>query len=538
MYCGQKLKDGPSSTPADTRTHTFTPQDVPGLSGFPDGQTLDPSNRSGSADGAPLAPEPAPQEVGGYKLVRLIGAGGMGTVYEAEEIGSGVRVAVKLLSSRLASNPSSVERFRQEGRLASQLAHPRCVFVLSADTENGRPYIVMELMPGRTLKDLVDQRGPLAPREAIARVLDVIDGLAEAHRVGMIHRDVKPSNCFLTADDRVKVGDFGLSKSLAGGRVTNLTQTGAFLGTVLFASPEQIRGEQVDYGSDVYSVAATLYFLLCGEAPFQHESAAAVLARVVSEPPPRVRAKRKDVSARLERIVAKGLERDRARRWQTLDDLREALCDLLPERQRPARPRALVGAYVIDRVAIALIVAPLEVLRLWLTGAQTIHVEPFELRWLFAPVVLTYFALGEGLFGATPGKWLLGLRVARVGGTGPPGVGRALVRTAAFNVLVVGIIFAPEELIQLFGPKVGGALGAVVLVCCVAAILAQARKKHGYRGLHDFASGCRVTQKPFPVRKLRLSVARPTLDDVLLSLTGTPMRDAEASAAAQLRVRR
>ena len=173
MYCGQKLTD---SAPAETRTGTFTPQPSDGLSGVSDGRphgaTPEPDGgafRFGSGD-VPPAPEPAPREIGGYRLLKLLGAGGMGTVYEAEAPHTGTRVAVKLLSSRLASNPSSVERFRQEGRLASQLAHPRCVFVLSADTENGRPYIVMELMPGSTLKDLVDEKGPMSPAEAVARV--------------------------------------------------------------------------------------------------------------------------------------------------------------------------------------------------------------------------------------------------------------------------------------------------------------------------------------------------------------------------------
>jgi eukaryotic-like serine/threonine-protein kinase len=520
MYCGQKLKEGSSSH--DTRTHTFTPQEAPELSGVPDATGT--QNTPASYDAGEYAPEPAPSEVGGYRLVRMLGAGGMGSVYEAEGIGTGTKVAVKLLSSRLASNPSSVERFRQEGRLASQLAHPRCVFVLSADTENGRPYIVMELMPGRTLKDLVDQRGPLSPQEAVARVLDVIDGLAEAHRVGMIHRDVKPSNCFLTADDRVKVGDFGLSKSLAGARATALTQTGAFLGTVLFASPEQIRGEQVDYGSDVYSVAATLYYLLCGEAPFQHESAAAVLARVVSEPPPKVRAKRKDVSARLERIIAKGLERDRARRWQSLDDLREALSDLLPERQRPARPRVLLGAYLLDRLALMLLTFPLEGLRRSITGTSGVRVAVFEIHLLPTFVMLAYFALLEGRFGTTPGKWLLGLRVSRVGGTGPPGIGAALVRTVVFHALLGGMIYIPGWLSLWLGPQVGGIPGAFVFIGCALALLLQLRKKPGYRGLHDFASKCQVTQKPFAVRKLRLNIPRPTPLDTALP-TAEPLPD-------------
>src|SRR5262249_41693690 len=164
-------------------------------------------------------------------------------------------------------------------------------------------------------RDLVDQTGPLLPERAILYVLDVIDGLAEAHRLGVLHRDVKPSNCFLTADDRVKVGDFGLSKSLGGAAADrHPTQTGAFLGTVLFASPEQIRGDALDYTSDVYSVCATLYFLLCGQAPYHHESVTAALARVITEAPPPICKQRPEVSPALERVVMRGLERDRDRR--------------------------------------------------------------------------------------------------------------------------------------------------------------------------------------------------------------------------------
>ena len=250
--------------------------------------------------------------VGGYRIVRHLGEGGMGSVYEATDDESGKRVAVKLLSTKLASNPISVERFRQEGRLASQLSHPRCVFVYDADADAGRPFIVMELMPGQTLKDVVEKKGRFNSTEAVLRILDVVDGLIEAHRFGLIHRDVKPSNCFLTADDRVKVGDFGLSKSLVESESdVQLTGTGAFLGTVLYAAPEQIRGEEVGYDSDVYSVCATLYYLLTARAPYQHESLTAALARAISEPPPSIRRLRPDVPKALDRVVRKGLERDR-----------------------------------------------------------------------------------------------------------------------------------------------------------------------------------------------------------------------------------
>src|SRR5256714_7399005 len=131
----------------------------------------------------------------------------MGTVYEAEDNEGRRRVALKLIAAEFATSQEAVERFRLEGKLASAFVHPRCVFVLAADEEAGRPYIVMELMPGATLEDLVRKRGPLPPEEAITKIFDVIDGLREAHRLGLVHRDVKPSNCFLDADGHVKVGD-------------------------------------------------------------------------------------------------------------------------------------------------------------------------------------------------------------------------------------------------------------------------------------------------------------------------------------------
>ncbi|MEO2088142.1 MAG: serine/threonine-protein kinase, partial [Gemmataceae bacterium] len=288
MYCGQKIRGWSAND--ETLPPVVQPSAVNALLSFdPDPPAGDEPDyavtRSVDADSSATDPtastESAPASVGGFRLMRYIGGGGMGNVYEAEAPETGERVAVKLLSRRLSTNPASVERFRQEGRLASQISHPRCVFVIRADADNGRPFIVMELMPGKTLKDVVDDRGPMKVAEAVTRILDVIDGLIEAYRLGVIHRDVKPSNCFLTDDDRVKVGDFGLSKSLAGSTPDKqLTHSGTFLGTVLFAPPEQIRHEPVGYDSDVYAVSATLYYLLAGRAPHQHDSLTAVLAKV------------------------------------------------------------------------------------------------------------------------------------------------------------------------------------------------------------------------------------------------------------------
>lgn len=503
MYCGQKLGSG-----ADTPDPTATP--VP--SGMVTGSFV-PFSETGEA-----ASEPPPAAVGGYRLVRFLGAGGMGTVYEGESPDTGNRVAVKLLSGRLSASPNSVERFRQEGRLASQLAHPRCVFVLAADTDAGRPYIVMELMPGRTLKDLVDQTGPLPADIALPHILDVIDGLAEAHRLGVLHRDVKPSNCFLTADNRVKIGDFGLSKSLAASGDRHLTQSGAFLGTVLFASPEQLRGDPLDYGSDVYSVCATLYYLLCGEAPYHHESLTAALAKAVTEPATPLRERCPAVSPALDRVVMTGLERDPARRWGSLEELREALVDLIPARQTPARPRALVGAFLLDGILLTLFVAlPVEVVRK-LLGWEHVELAGIPFDPIESAIELAYFATLEGLFGRTAGKALLGLRVSRVGQTGPPGLGRAWLRAGVFSALLLLLVNGPAVAAHF-----GGGLAALATFSgALFLLLLQLRHTAGgYRGVHDFASGCHVTQKPFPTRRPRLVSAKPSPLDALVPAVGS-----------------
>ena len=523
MYCGQKLRTGSGSFPrvvmpdtgevrsADAHGDTlaFVPASNSSGSGAsgpsPDHQTNTFDGNTNSTTESTIC------AIAGYAFIRFLGGGGQGTVYEAESTSNGQRVAVKLLSPRLAANPSSVERFRQEGRVASQISHPRCVFVLSADTEAGRPYIIMELMPGKTLKDLVDQKGTMAFADAIDRILDVIDGLCEAHRLGVIHRDVKPSNCFLTDDGRVKIGDFGLAKSLAPDDSDNrqLTGSGAFLGTVMYASPEQIRGEPVGYDSDVYAVCGTLYYLLTGKAPFQHESLTASLAKAVSEAAPPIRTRRPDVPAELERVVLRGLDRDRKRRWRSLDDLHDALVDLQPEKQQPARPRAMVLAYIIDCIVLECLIVPLELLRQYLVGpaieSSSTTISVLDMTWPGLLITLIYFVVQEGIFGTTIGKRLLRLRVRRLRKMGPPGLWPALVRAVVFNLIWYLMFQVPEWSVMVFGAS-GGVLGVGCVLLAIAALLVQLRRTtEGWRGLHDFASRCRVVQRPRPPHRPRLN---------------------------------
>src|SRR5205807_2020909 len=171
--------------------------------------------------------------------------------------------------------------------------------------------------------------------------------------LGLVHRDVKPSNCFLEADGRVKVGDFGLAKSLL--RPAHLTRTGTFLGTPSFASPEQIKMEAVDAQSDVYSVAATLYFLLTGQAPFQTGDAMATMARIVADDPPAVRTLRPELPRALDKVILRGLERDRKRRWRSLDEFRQALLAFLPAEPSVGGLGLRFGAIFVDKMLLRVV---------------------------------------------------------------------------------------------------------------------------------------------------------------------------------------
>jgi hypothetical protein len=442
------------------------------------------------ASGCPVPlGEGIPAPIAGYRPLRLLGAGGMGRVFEAED-NSGRRVALKLISPGFATSRVAVERFRQEGKLASRIAHPRCVFVLKADEEAGQPFIVMELMSGVTLKDVVDRQGPLEPTDAIARILDVIEGLEEAHQAGVLHRDVKPANCYLDAEGRVKIGDFGLSRSLAVDM--RLTRTGGFVGTPLFASPEQLRGERLDQRTDVYSVAATLYFLLTGQAPFQHASGASAIARVVSEPPPSPRLLRPDLSNALEQVVLRGLDRHRERRYQNLDELRQALLPLLPGKLTAAGLGLRLGAYFLDIVPFSVYG---QLLYLLMQHGKD------EVSWLFFAGLLLpqflYFWVTEGIWGCTPAKRLFRLRVTRATSCEPPGLTRALLRTAFLYLTSYSMVdcYLAANLHRM-APVNMAILSITGLLACLAIRASTMRASNGYRALHEVLSGTRVVQLP------------------------------------------
>lgn len=499
-FCGNPLGDSKSSAKAHD----------------PDAPTVAPSTISVAA--APR--EAAPAALGGYRIGRELGAGGMGAVYEAEESDSGRRVALKLIGAMFVGSPDAVERFRQEGRIASMLTHPRCVFVIKTDEEAGRPYIIMELMEGSSLKDLVERQGPMPPDEAIAKILDVIEGLQAAHRLEIIHRDVKPSNCFLENDGRVKVGDFGLAKSLV--KESHLTKTGAFVGTPHFASPEQVRGETIDQQTDVYSVAATLFFLLTGRPPFWGSDPTATLARIVADPVPSVRDLKPEVPAALDRVVRRGLDRDRSRRYTDLEAFKQALLSLTPRRADALSLSRRAAAFVVDLIAIKIFTA-LVVLTVALVSAvavSTAQLARIELGprslgpFLFvgAGVIvasfLGYFWLLESIAGRTLGKAIFGLRVCQPHWVDPPSGAAVALRTLAFYFFWdfgswVALLF--YWWLPNFTQWDASLLSWGWLACGVAVMASTMRARNNYRGVHELVSGTRVTHVASPTPRQALS---------------------------------
>jgi eukaryotic-like serine/threonine-protein kinase len=221
---------------------------------------------------------------GRYRLARMVGSGGMGTVWEAEDENLGRPVAVKVLSESLAGGERAVRRFEREARAAARLSGPHVAAVYDFGRSEGRPYIVMELVRGETLADRLAREGRLPSQEAARIATQVAEALEEAHAAGVVHRDVKPGNVMLTSAGDVKVMDFGIAAAAWAQRITT---SDLFLGTPSYVAPEQAKGEKSTAASDVYALGAVLYEMVAGRPPFVGESPVAVaVAHVREDPPP------------------------------------------------------------------------------------------------------------------------------------------------------------------------------------------------------------------------------------------------------------
>ncbi len=273
--------------------------------------------------------------LGRYEIRGVLGTGGMSEVYRARDSELEREVALKVLPRQLARNPIRQSRFHREARAVAALSHPNILTIYDVGRERGLVYAVTELLEGESLRRRLE-RGPLPWREAVEICVEVADGLAMAHTKGIVHRDIKPGNIFLTQDGAVKILDFGLARLDAevGGASTSETPTvslvtapGTIMGTVAYMSPEQVRGQKADPRSDIFSLGCVLHEMLGGVSPFFRETAAETMGAILAEQPPALA--ESQGPAALQRVVAHCLEKAPEQRFQSAGDLAFALGGLV-----------------------------------------------------------------------------------------------------------------------------------------------------------------------------------------------------------------
>ncbi|MCA8924977.1 MAG: serine/threonine protein kinase, partial [Planctomycetes bacterium] len=297
--------------------------------------------------------------IGHYQVMGELGRGGMGVVFKAWDPHSQSHVAIKLLLA--AHNPKRLSRFKREVQVLQRLQHPNVVPIRDFGEAEGRPYLVMQLVDGKSLDDLVEARGPLPPSMVAEVGMKLASALAAAHELGILHRDVKPDNVLLRADGEVVLGDFGLAKDVALEQ-SQLTVEGGFLGTPGYVAPEQAMGEaeRVGPATDVYGLGATLYYALTGRAPVEGSTVFEIMTNI-HQAPPRIRSLRSDVPKELAHLVERCLKAELSERYRSCALLERDLDDYLHGTSRyevPGAPSSRrVPAAALGLGAVAALVA-------------------------------------------------------------------------------------------------------------------------------------------------------------------------------------
>jgi serine/threonine protein kinase len=314
----------------------------------------------------PDTPVPSGEQIGPYTILEFLRAGGMGEVYKARDTRLDRNVAIKFLPSILADDAAALDRFRREARAASALNHPRICTVHDIGDYRGRPFFVMELLEGQSLNERMSGK-PVPVSELVNLAVQTCDALQAAHAKGIIHRDMKPANIFLSMNGQIKVLDFGLAKlveeshstattasmtemGIVASAVTR-TRPGRLMGTPAYLSPEQARGEEVDARTDIFSFGLVLYEMATGRPTFRGQTSGELINAILHETPAKPSVLNPEVPVGLERIILKTLEKERKTRYQSAEELLTDLREFQTAKQRRAAWRARL---VVAAAALAL----------------------------------------------------------------------------------------------------------------------------------------------------------------------------------------
>ncbi|MGZ8843810.1 MAG: protein kinase domain-containing protein [Pyrinomonadaceae bacterium] len=329
------------------------------------------------------------KEVGPYKILNLLGQGGMGAVYLAENRRVNKKVALKFLSAEFFEDNWGKRQLIKEAQAVAMLDHPNICAVYDFEEIDDHSFIVMQYIEGRTLADLI-RRKQLKPDQFVPFAQQIANALADAHAHGIIHRDIKPKNIMVTPSEQVKVLDFGLAKTMQKNleeaeSISQLSKDGLLMGTVAYMSPEQLRREKLDYRSDIFSLGTVLYEMASGKNPFAHKgdskaskSNAEVISSIMAEEPPPLRHSAPDCAKGFDHVVNKCLRKDRAERYQSVSELLIDLDDLQKgvAIQPPVRPYLNVRVAALAAMLLLALVVTLFVYMAWGSSRQTLAVLP------------------------------------------------------------------------------------------------------------------------------------------------------------------